>query len=64
MKKKNGLTIKKGCFTCVRHEQGCNVEYPDGRKHDVMEIHDNGKGEKYRCGCCCGDYKSKGFKFR
>jgi hypothetical protein len=61
---KSGLTIKKGCFNCIFNEKTCNLQGSDRMKFDVTEIQDNGKGEKYRCGCCCGDYKAVGFKFR
>ena len=62
---KNGLTINKGCFNCIRHEkEHCNTKEGHGLEIDVMKIQTNPQGQKYRCGCCCGNYKAKGFKFR
>lgn len=60
------LTIEKGCFNCRFHsEKDCNLRYTNGKYLDTMEININDiTGEKYRCGCCCGDYKYKAFIFR
>jgi hypothetical protein len=56
----SGLTINKGCFNCAKHMKGCN-----GNRKDIDEILINAvTGEKYRCGCCCLDYRTKRFVFR
>ena len=58
LKKNTVLTIRQGCFTCYRHmHEGCNTTNPDDSPHDVMAIQTNPQtGERFRCGCCCGDY--------
>jgi len=51
------LTTKKGCFNCTHHISGKCILTKDKKPINVMEILTNSNGIKYRCGCCCGDYK-------
>ena len=51
------LTTKKGCFNCTRYITKKCMLSENGMPLKVDEIRDNGKGKKFRAGCCCVDYK-------